>query len=735
MEALETANARNQQLLDGLRAQVELLVRMLGQGDGPPPKAWNDSWSDDVNVGTNGGNHGGNDASVMPYNGSNSASVSSGGNCSVKVTIGSDNLDSEQDDDPESFDPVLVAKNGSTPMVLGPTSFYNEMMDHSTSSHQRKSSISSQYSSPTAKDPSISPLPDHYTQLTEEEKHELDQYREKYGYQSYKLFYFKPSPTKFPIFHHCLSLFFKWMYSSLFLFIHRESFLYFFLHNETSCEYVSMELIHAICALGARVSSDSSIRSRADDFYNSAKRAVLGSGDDKYFIRDLSICKVQTLLCLAFYDLGRGELTSCWLLSGLAFRVGYDIGFELDPKSWAISPSAAPSSTNSPSTHELYQKYPFDIKQLRSRIYWGSYIADRLIGLVMGRPATLKLADVTIPDSQDIGDLTGIEDFIFYDNRSDKQYACRAFHCLKAVVELLTLSDDILKKVFGSEANKGVTRLQVLSDFNLKLIHWKENLSKELFWNKSILKRTAHNELYMGPRYTFFVIMLSINRPFVLMAALGSSKSINIDIAKMPIQICDDVIDDLEIVIKALTTQESSYQVFCPHILSVYSVVLAISVLLWRFKIAKDVQSKNSIALKLELFFKFLEKCQSIWPLATRPVAIFRKRISELWLESKETSVEKEIPDVQPKQENVPYQENFHGEMMEDLNQMSHNEYDVFSRSLRNNYEMNGLETSASFTNLTDVFQIFEEPSNQQIFTRLDLADALWDEALYENLG
>jgi hypothetical protein len=442
--------------------------------------------------------------------------------------------------------------------------------------------------------------------------------------------------------------------------------------------------------------------------------------------------------------------------------MGYDFGFELDPKNWnvgnpipAVSTNAgsvnasttsltqlAQNAKSNPSKREkLYRNYPFDIRQLRSRIYWGSCVADRLISLVMGRTSTLRLAGVTVPDSQDIGDMTGLEDFIFYDDWSG---VCRAYHCLKAAAELLSVSDDILKKVFGSQIKQGTTRLQVLSDFNLKLLHWKGSLGPELFWNKSILRKTARNELYMGPRYMFFIIMLSVNRPFVLMAALGSSKSIDIDNAKMPIEICDDVIDDLEIVVRALSNPEQDHKVFCPHISSVYSVILAISVLLWRFKISKDRSSKQAIANKLDLFFNFLERCQEVWPLAKRPVLIFRRRINELWLDPKDIATEYNSP-VPTNLETFPTAAHSGPEV--DINHFMFPTvdyggysdpnsaiYDTFSRSLRNNHEIqNGFNDLASYNNIEDVFQsIFEEPLNQQIFTRLDLADALWDEALYE---
>lgn len=594
---------------------------------------------------------------------------------------------------------VVIGKDGISSMVLGPTSVYNDIMEDSFRDRSRSSETEVQ------------------EDLTQEQIKELNTYRQRYGYSTYRLFYFKAMPLMLPsVFRECVSLFFKWMYSTSFLFIHRESFLYFFLSNEINCELVSMELIYAISCLGARISPDHQIRCQADEFYKKARDLVLEPGN---IIKESSINKLQTLLCLALYDLGRGELTSCWLLSGMAFRVGLDFGFELEPNDWNVTPSISLHSSSDPITtsqpqninrQKLFQNYPFDVKQLRSRIYWGSYIVDRLICLVMGRPTTLQLTDVTVPDSQDIGDLTGIDDFIFYDNSSDRQYACRAFNCLKAVIELITLSDDTVRNVFASTIDNGLTRLEILSKYNFKLLNWRDTLAPELFWNKTILRKTAHNELYMGPRYTFFIIILSINRPFVLMIALGSSKRIDIETGNFFIELCDDVIDDLEIVIKALNEQNNLHHIFCPHILFVYGVILGISVLLWRFKISGDYKEKSSISQKLDFFCKFLENCGSIWPFAVKPANIYRKRIQNLWNHLSEKS-----------------EENYE----DTLGQFEYRkDYNVFGKKYQD--WLNEFDIETDYSNIDEIVQsFFNVPTSQQFFSRLDLADALWDEALY----
>ncbi|KAG7911791.1 hypothetical protein KL906_001112 [Ogataea polymorpha] len=515
------------------------------------------------------------------------------------------------------FNHVMVTQDTGSSLVLGPTSVYGDIFTAKNESSNNQLTKTSQ-------------------SLSQEQVEELENFRLKYGHQGFSLFYFKPkSKLKYlPIVTECISLFFKWIYSSSFLFIHRESFLYFFLNNESDSEFVSTELINAICALGAKFSPKETIRLQADSFYNLAKSGIFENGDD-CFIHESRISKLQTLLCLAMYDLGKGDFTSCWLLSGLAFRMGFELGFELDPKHWNVSVTNRPAmyneeniSTKSVARQRLFDSYPFDIQQVRSRIFWGSFVVDRFICLVMGRPSTLKLSDTSIPDSQDIGDLTHIEDFIYHDSKSDKQYVCRGFHCLKACISLYQISDEVYNSLLRPTSELGkLARLDVLSECNLKLLRWKQNLGSVMYWNKSILKSTAHNELCMSHRYTYFIIVLSLNRPFISAAMLKNSTSVNVSSS---LSICDDVIDDLLIVITVLLTQKSKEGVFMPHILSVYSAILAISCSFWVYQLTPDLDQKRKIKSRIRKCVQFLTECSHIWSLASKPAIIFKRRLEEL---------------------------------------------------------------------------------------------------------
>ncbi|GME94219.1 unnamed protein product [Ambrosiozyma monospora] len=153
-----------------------------------------------------------------------------------------------------------------------------------------------------------------------------------------------------------ISIFFKWQYPSVHSFIHRESFLFYYLQNKHESTFVSPCLIHAMATLGACQSHDPELKRKTDEYYRISKSYLFnntGTGvpvpatpgmstntatksDDIDGLSYSSITKIQTLLCLSFYDMMRGQLTSCWLLSGLAWRMIFDLGFESDPSSWPL---------------------------------------------------------------------------------------------------------------------------------------------------------------------------------------------------------------------------------------------------------------------------------------------------------------------------------------------------------------------------------------------------------------
>lgn len=299
-----------------------------------------------------------------------------------------------------------------------------------------------------------------------------------------------------------LSNFYRWLYPGHFIFLHRESFLYgFFNHAKNNYEgspYCSVELIYAMCAVGSRLSTD--LQYMSEEFYEKAKTALL-----KLVFDDRSVARittVQALFCLAFYELGKGDNQLAWYFSGLAIRVGYDMGFQLDPEVWITADDDIGSGQTKLTKSEL---------RIRSRIYWGCYVADHLISLLLGRTTSLSVSNSTIPESDELPEVEGVEDFRFA-----SQHVLLVSLPLKNLIILSRLVQIFTSKIFIDTLETDQKMAQ-LTKFNLKVFQWRQSLPEFLKWSQEKLR--DHN-VSTDPTisyfwYLYYIVLLTFNKPFI----------------------------------------------------------------------------------------------------------------------------------------------------------------------------------------------------------------------------
>lgn len=310
--------------------------------------------------------------------------------------------------------------------------------------------------------------------------------------------------SRSPLILRALSLFFKWVYPGHYTFIHRETFLSaFFEDPSTKAYYCSEELVFAIAALGAMVSDRTEeLFLNAFNYYNVAKKRVLKKIfllDDSSLVGSTSSSKlaiVQTLLCLAFFDIGNGENPTAWYLSGLAFRIAHEIGLHLNPESWS-------------NVYEDELSH-LDI-EVRSRIYWGCYIADHLICVLFGRSASLRLSNSTVPETDELPDIeTGIEDYLY-----DPKAMLSMAKPLKKLIVLSRITELFASKIFIQTESLS-QRSEHLSKFNLEIYNWRMDLPDELKWSIAALRTTVDfNPTVCYVWYHYYIVLLSYNKPFI----------------------------------------------------------------------------------------------------------------------------------------------------------------------------------------------------------------------------
>lgn len=393
---------------------------------------------------------------------------------------------------------------------------------------------------------------------------------------------------------HCVKTFFTWQYPDHNMFLFREAFLIDFFNPTKDSLYCSKALILSICALGARMLEIDRIYERSHSFYTEAKELLLTKLDHP------SITSLQSFLLLAFYDICNGSNSSGWMLSGNAFRMGYDIGFQLNPQVWFMKSKDG----NELSTLDL---------AIRSRIYWGSYMADHFISLLLGRPSLLKMSEATIPETDYLPDLEWIDEFMYLDPQNKdkvKQDHSNISLPLKNIIKLINISDSMLSDIFTRSESEMDTehnahnaddldigsRLEKLSLYNTKIMEWKKGLPKDLAWDREHLDETGDNPIMLCIRYYYYILILCLNRPFVAVSKPSKQKNSS---TLLPSHICEEAIDDLH---KVIDKFAKTHGLRKASIFIVYCSILAISVLLLTNTSKQLVNNKKRNLISLWMY-------------------------------------------------------------------------------------------------------------------------------------
>lgn len=107
-----------------------------------------------------------------------------------------------------------------------------------------------------------------------------------------------------------LQNFFKWQYPH-FMFVYREAFLRDHFGTRENCQYWSPALLMSLCALGLLMSEDDGDREMSTRCFHAAESIIIVAGSS-----GSSLLLVQAFLCLALYEIGRGNLSRGWAHSG-----------------------------------------------------------------------------------------------------------------------------------------------------------------------------------------------------------------------------------------------------------------------------------------------------------------------------------------------------------------------------------------------------------------------------------
>lgn len=398
----------------------------------------------------------------------------------------------------------------------------------------------------------------------------------------------------------CLRLFFTWQYPDHNMFVFREAFLIDFFNPKPNSLYCLPVLALSICALGARMCDVDTIYSRSITYYNEARSSLLSH------LEHPSITAVQSFLLLAFYDICNGNNSTGWMLSGNAMRMGFDLGFQLNPEVWFLKNHGAVKA--------------LDVA-IRSRIYWGCYMADHFISLVLGRPSLLKLLDASIPETQDLPELDWIDDYKYIPDKMTN-----ISDPLKNIINLINISDNMLSDIFTKSDHETdsrndddldlTTRLTKLSQYNAQITEWKENLPSDLNWNQDSLREASDNPTTSCVRFYYYILILCLNRPFVGIASPSNTQN-----RHSPAVICHEAIEDLYVAIQGFELKNGLRRA---SIFIVYCSILSISVIL--LTTSSDMLREDR-RTKLKFFLKVLAGCSKTWGLAEKSYKLIESKL------------------------------------------------------------------------------------------------------------
>jgi hypothetical protein len=355
-----------------------------------------------------------------------------------------------------------------------------------------------------------------------------------------------------PLIQETLPLFFLFQYPQ-YLFVYREAFLSDYYDNVHGGRYWSFALVYSMCALGAPHSNHADIREKKHLLAKCAQEIIM-----THCLTKPSPTTIQALLCLAFHEVGQGNASQGWLFSGMAFRMGHDLGFHQDPMRWI-------SQDRSIIT-------PEDI-EIRRRIYWGSYVADKFISLYLGRPVYLREDDATVHPSEPLPDFPSDHNWFGFSEIAS-QYASsdpqkpQLIQALKHMVLLGKIFQDMMADIFSqsraSQRNEA-HRLNKLGDLNVKLNRWHTSLPDGLQWSQwSTTKNTRTHVLVLHLYYS--ALVLSLNRYFVKPSAgFPSSPSSR--------EICSSSCSTIMTLVRQFRSQQSLQTA---PLMLVYALVMAI---------------------------------------------------------------------------------------------------------------------------------------------------------------
>ncbi|KAF9909415.1 hypothetical protein EC991_008554 [Linnemannia zychae] len=249
-----------------------------------------------------------------------------------------------------------------------------------------------------------------------------------------------------------LGLYFRYMYPFAPMFIRRT----FMEQHQKRPDLSQILILNAIFCNACWYSDDPLIKQDSTKYFNRAKIIL----DETYHVSRVST--VQALLLMSHHQYAVGNYSGGWLYTGMATRIAHDIGLHRQD-----------FQVNEPVEAEI-----------RKRVWWAVYIADRLGGGVLGRPLNLrdKEYNVQMPSDDWINEIGG-DDEVEYPYEPERIVSCRLLWAVKLFMQM----GNVLNTMHCIEAEINGAFLADISRTQLPQLHnsltsWFLSLPNELMY-------------------------------------------------------------------------------------------------------------------------------------------------------------------------------------------------------------------------------------------------------------
>ncbi|KAF9297563.1 hypothetical protein BGZ88_009596 [Linnemannia elongata] len=250
-----------------------------------------------------------------------------------------------------------------------------------------------------------------------------------------------------------LNLYFQFMYPFAPMFI-RKTFMDDFRQNRPDLSQIL--ILNAIFSNACWYSDDPALKQESTKYFNRAKIIL----DETYHVSRIST--VQALLLMAHHQYATGNYSGGWLYTGMSIRIAQDIGLH---------------------RQDVNMDEPEEA-EVRKRLWWSLYMADRLGSAILGRPMTLRDEgfNVQMPTDEWIADVLG-EDTVEYPYEPESVISCRLIWSIKLFMQLGKVLDTMhcIEAEINGSFLADISRTQ-LPQLHNSLTSWFLSLPNELMY-------------------------------------------------------------------------------------------------------------------------------------------------------------------------------------------------------------------------------------------------------------